>query len=368
MNEMNELPPPPPFPGANRRLLVPGAYVSPEQRIRIFSPAEFEVYARQWADGYLRQKTGRYVRIDGAPGAGDKGRDLVAWIDPDSATPRRWDCYQSKHYAARLTPTDVYIELGKLCFYTFRGDYTVPESYFLVPSLGIGQKLADLIEKPADLRAELIRNWEKYCRDDITASPVVLEGEFRAYVEAFDFSIVRSVTPEEMLDQHRQTAYHAVIFGMAIKDRPAPDKPPVDVQTHETRYVGQVLEAFGDHLKTPTPRVEDVAREDLREVFRSTREAFYCAESLRRFARETLPPEAPYDAILDEFCDGLEPVTLDPTHTDGLVRMISTTKHATQLQMSEHLLKGIITPKDRVGICHQLANNDRVVWVPKSGS
>jgi hypothetical protein len=45
--------------------------------------------------------------------------------------------------------------------------------------------------------------------------------------------------------------------------------------------------------------------------------------------------------------------------------MIKVTEHATKLQMSGHLLREVVTPKDRIGICHQLANDDRVTWVPK---
>jgi hypothetical protein len=37
---------------------------------------------------------------------------------------RPWSCdvYQCKHYAHPLQPTESYLELGKLCVYTNRGD------------------------------------------------------------------------------------------------------------------------------------------------------------------------------------------------------------------------------------------------------
>jgi hypothetical protein len=102
----------------------------------------------EWVHGYLRKK---YVEVQQRGSAGDKGRDIIAWIDPPNVTPRRWVNYQCKHYKDPLTPTDIWVELGNLCYYTYRGDYSKPEKLYLVTHQGIGNKLADLLEDPVKL-------------------------------------------------------------------------------------------------------------------------------------------------------------------------------------------------------------------------
>jgi hypothetical protein len=64
---------------------------------------------------------------------------------------------ECKHYSNALTPSNVYLELGKLCVYTWRGDYTVPRRYRFVAPLGVGTKLHDMLRKPEELRKELIK-------------------------------------------------------------------------------------------------------------------------------------------------------------------------------------------------------------------
>ena len=88
-------------------------------------------------------------------GAGDKGRDVVGYLgDPQTAC--EWDSYQCKHYDHPLMPTDIYTELGKLCVYTNRGDFTVPRRYRFVAPRGVGVKLHDMLRNAEKLREALI--------------------------------------------------------------------------------------------------------------------------------------------------------------------------------------------------------------------
>nr|QNO49118.1 hypothetical protein CPECMPGB_00038 [Methanosarcinales archaeon ANME-2c ERB4]QNO49155.1 hypothetical protein DBBAIPCH_00038 [Methanosarcinales archaeon ANME-2c ERB4] len=51
-------------------------------------------------------------------------------------------------------------------------------------------------------------------------------------------------------------------------------------------------------------------------------------------------------------------------HSDGYRRVIAVVKLARQLQVNAHALIAALTPLDRAGICHQLANdNENVRWV-----
>ena len=221
--------------------------------------------------------------MERAGGAGDKGRDIIAYIDPDVTYPRKWDNYQCKHYKDPISPSDIWVELGKLCFYTYRCDYTIPESYYFVSSKGCGPSLVDLLDRPDKINKQLIDNWNKKCEREITKkAPIVLEGRFLSYVEKFNFSIIKRVTPITLLDQHSKTRYHAMIFGSRLKARPTPPSPPPNINQVETRYVDQLFEAFSDHLKKTVSNVDDIKNiEHLITCFVQARNCFYSAEALK---------------------------------------------------------------------------------------
>jgi len=80
--------------------------------------------------------------------------------------------------------------LGKVLWFSVSGEYKTPHSYAFMAACGIGTKLNSLLKSPAKLKQELIANWEKYCSKGITSTQEIpLDGNFRAYVNGFDFSI-----------------------------------------------------------------------------------------------------------------------------------------------------------------------------------
>ncbi len=103
------------------------------------------------------------------------GRDVIATLKGGTGA---WDNYQCMHYKDPLMPTDVWIELAKLAFYTKRGDYKYPRRYHFIAPQGAGIKLSNLLRDPDALRGGLITNWDAYCRAKITTTrPVELEHQ-----------------------------------------------------------------------------------------------------------------------------------------------------------------------------------------------
>lgn len=133
------LPLPTPWPGANARLLGIGAGlpVNPLDRLAHFSAQAFERFTLEWAHGYLTKVLPSVDQIQQRGGAGDKGRDIVVWLDPPSANPRRWHLYQCKRYSSRLGATDAAVEIAKVLYNTFIGSYPSPLEYWLVTHLGV---------------------------------------------------------------------------------------------------------------------------------------------------------------------------------------------------------------------------------------
>jgi hypothetical protein len=335
-----------------------GPAIPPIERIKIFSAAQWEECVDEWASSLTD-----YKLVERTGGAGDMGCDVVATVDP-SEKDGAWDNYQCKHYDHALAPSDIWVELGKLCYYTHIGAYSVPRYYLFVAPRGVGTKLMRLLKKPEELRAGLIANWAEKCAPAITTTGTVkLEGALFDYVQKFDFSRVLHLPPIKLIEGHRRTAYFAVRFGLGLPERPPSPQPPTEIAPHENRYVAQLLEAYGDNKSTTFASPSALHANDQRH-FQRARESFYCAEALRSFSRDTLPPGA-FENLQDQIHDGVID-TAEAPHACGLTRLNATVEHATKLDITSSALLGRLEQKDRRGVCHQLANGDRLIWVPAS--
>jgi len=353
---------PGPWPGANaRRILHPGQWIEPIARLKTFSDEQFEVFVSQWLEGYLSTC---YHEIQRRGGSGDKGRDIVAWVDGKDVKPRTWDLYQCKHYSQKLAPTEFYEELGKLCYYTFQKHYTVPRAYYVAASAGIGPKLQDLFDDANELKKQLISNWAISCSKKIVASQNIrLEGRFKRYVESFDFSIVSEKTIDQILAEHKRTKYHAYVFGVELEKRKPAQIPPKAIAEMESRYVEQIFQAFSERLGRSVSHLGDLSSEnELKKFFAYARECFYSAESLREFARDSWLDESHFDDLLTQLEKGLF-LTVSADHPDGYKRMRETCNKSLDIQIDSNILRDEVKTADRVGICHQLANEDRITWV-----
>jgi hypothetical protein len=91
------------------------------------------------------------------------------------------------------------------------------------------------------------------------------------------------------------------------------------------------------------------------------REAFYSAEALRVFARDSVP-EGTFSALQNEVLDGVIE-TCDRRYRDGFERLSYVLTAAGSLHLTASALITVTEQRDRKGICHQLANDDRLIWV-----
>jgi hypothetical protein len=362
--QVSMVPKPTPWPEANRRLLLgQGAPIDPLVRLASFTADEFERFIWEWVNGYIADQ---YVEVQHRGAAGDKGRDVIGWLDQSSVIPRRWDLYQCKRYSSPLAPGDFLPELGKLCHFTFRGDYSRPGQYFIVSSKGVGNSLQDLIDDPIAMRAKLIEQWDSWCLNSITKTgSVALDGEFRKYVDAFDFSIIRTVSPQDLIEQHAQTKYHLAVFGSGFKPRPPVTPPPPGVALNETIYVTHVYDAFADHLKVTVAKREDFSTHThLTRCFDHARECFYSAESLKEFSRDNLPDDSAFANLRKQIRQGIT-ATLNKLHKDGYDKLIDVSEKVVGVEITSNILATELEPSDRVGLCHHLANDDEIKWVIK---
>lgn len=335
-----------------------GPPILPVDRIKLFSPDDWESFALEWADGLRAQ----YARVEKCAGAGDMGRDVIAF--PDDEDPDVWDNYQCKHYDHPLMPSEIWVELGKLVYYVSKEEFRYPRKYTFVAPQGAGTSLSKLLRTPDQLRQGLIDNWDAKCADHITRNEhVVLTPALRAQITSLDFTIFGYVPPLTLIEGHRATPYHIVRFGGGLPERPASEVPPEVPAPHEMVYVSKLLHAYADHLKREVGDHTEIAGEaGLSGHYKDSRLEFYSAESLRTFSRDSLPLGS-YEALQEEIYDGLRD-EIRADHDDGYSRVIAVVKAAKSLALTSHALVPRLHVKDRGGICHQLANDrNEVTWV-----
>jgi hypothetical protein len=99
----------------------------------------------------------------------------------------------------------------------------------------------------------------------------------------------------------------------------------------------------------------------LKQHLQKARIQFYSAESLHKFSRDYLPA-GEYERLQDFIYEGIENIILSE-HKHGFEKVKNAVQEAYKIQIDSHPLKERLEPLDRAGICHQLANNDRLKWV-----
>jgi hypothetical protein len=335
-------------------VVASGPAIPPIERVALFSQEQWEQFTDEWAASLTQ-----YAKVERASGAGDKGCDVVGLFLESGPI---WDNYQCKHYDKPLSPSDVWVELGKVCYYSFIGEYTIPRKYRFVAPRNVGTKLATLFRKPAQLKSGLLGAWDAYCKNDIKTAPVPLSTQLRSHIESVDFGIFGYTPVLELIEQHKKTPYFVARFGLGLPERPAVAPPPDCPTASETRYVQQLFEAYSDNRAKMYTKSEDLP-ESLHRHFNRSRESFYSAEALRNFSRDNLPG-GEFENLQTQVYTGVVD-TCEASHNCGLTRLVATTNRAAVLAITSSPLMGKTEILDLHGICHQLANVDRLTWVVK---
>ncbi len=337
-----------------------GAPVPKLARLKIMSSNDWEDFIQEWATGALGAARG-YAQVHRCGGGGDMGRDVVAYVG-DTTGP--YDNYQCKFYDHALYPSDVWLEIGKLCYYTFKGEYQVPRAYRFVAPLGVGTSLLRLLEKPDELRKNFLEAWDASCSTNIVGkTTIAMSDELKAHIDSLDFSIFGAVPPATLIEEHSRTPFHVARFGAGLPPRVDAEGPADAIGANEARYVRQLLDVYGEHAGCTVACADDLAPLDssYKGHLQVSREEFFSAECLNKFSRDYLPPGS-FGVLQQDVKDGIREV-LTEEHKSGLARVNATTKQAKLLPIEGHPLRDVVRPRDKAGICHQLANDDKITWL-----
>ncbi|MFD7076090.1 ABC-three component system protein [Nocardioides sp. NPDC059952] len=327
--------------------------LTPEQRLSIYSDKQWEEFVLEWAT------TLPYATVARSGGANDHGVDVVGF-STESGFDGDWDCFQCKQYGRALRPGDALPEILKIVLGAMSGHYTWPRAYRFAAPKGYGTGISNLIHSPSNLRDALCEALRKSNSALAKATGGHSLHEVLKYIDGADFSIFGTVELHELITGHSQTRWHSVRFGVELPNRPDPVVPAIEPAVEEQRYISKLMDAYAErHGRefTPTNTATDakVGTHYLRQ-----RVAFYSAESLRLFARDSVP-EGTFDALQQDVFDGVIDIH-DVDHSDGLERLFQVTQAARSLAITGNGLLPVVRVSDRTGICHQLANEDRLCW------
>ena len=333
------------------------ASIPPDRLILSLPDDELEKFARMWVE--LRKG---YVEVQRFTGAGDMGRDVVGYLT-QSRHEGPWHNYQCKQYGRAIQLNVGLLEIGKILYYAYRGEFTPPTSYFFVAPRGVARTLRSLISKPNEFKATFIAKWDQCCADHITKTETVkLDSGLMAFVNAWNFSKVTVLSVDEILNDPAGTAAMAKWFG---KDPgPAPvGMAPAEVQAHEMPYVQQLLDAYGERDHAEFKQHEDVkAHDEFGPHLDMQRERFFDADAFSRFYRDNTMSEE-IETLRTDMLHGVVDIHR-ATHADSLSRVDAVMAQAATVAPSGVLARHARVPVKQ-GICHHFANEGRLKWWKK---
>lgn len=346
--EINDVAPPSLLPHAGGS----GLRLTPSQQLLHYSADQWEEFVREWA----AQLPSDYVRVKRIGGSGDAGADVAGFRSEDGFD-GPWDCFQCKFYNRSIMWSDLLPELIKVFRHVARGDYTTPSRYSILAPKGVGRTLDRLLSQPAKLKEKFLVEARQALSDDSEADAIL------SLAVTSSFNIFDSADLDGVFAVHRASPWHASRFGVSLPARTAPGAPPMQVQPGESRYIQQLVEVYSERwIDVDSP---EVAATDTRSQanFKKQRVRFFRAEALRAYARDSVPPGT-FEHFQDDILDGVID-TAAQNHASGWDRMHGVLSVAGGLNLTSHLLSTRAEQDDIKGLCHQLANDDKLRWVPE---
>jgi len=338
-------------------MMAPPPTLTPKQILVHHSADEWEEFVYEWV---LALKEAGYVDVVGMGGSNDRGADIAAFLT-ERKTDGPWHCYQCKHYDRALAPSTAYPEILKIFVAVAEKQYQIlPERYvFVAPK--IGASLTQLLAKPSELKASFFREVDKPGTKLTADYDEAVLHRALALARQTDFSCFEAGNLDTILEQHATTPYHVRRFGTRLPARPAVPKPPPEHSAEEARYIQQLLRVYAEKYGC-SPHSPDEARAHPRagRHLQRQREAFYCADALRVFARDSVPPGT-YESLQEDVYDGVVEV-VDRDFDTGYDRLNAVLDAARDMELGANVLVSYVRPNDRKGICHQLANEDWLTW------
>lgn len=337
------------------------AMPSPEKIVFGYDPDEFEKFVEEWVPSLDHE----YVRVERQGGAGDHGIDVAAFLTPRGLE-GPWHNYQCKRYKGTLAWSTAAGEIRKMFAGVVTGEFILPEQYtFVAPS--IGPSLKQALQRPVATRSEFVAALRETTDKLITDLGPRLRREVEDLAEATSFEMFETVNMKRMLEQHKTTDFWVTRFPPESPPRPAVMEPPEELEPREARYVQQLAQVYAERWPGDAGTMEQIVQHPTAGPhLRHQREAFFSAESLRRFGEEAYPA-GHFEALVKDIYDAVVDLARDD-HPTGWKRLQAVTSQAISAGLTQTIFAQHVRTLDRKGVCHHLANEDQLTWCEGDGA
>lgn len=343
-----------------------GIPVPPVRLIQIMSPEEWEDFTEEYLSAF--KSDGTYEAIRRYSGPGDLGLDVIAFTKSKPGFAEPWDSFQCKHYDHPLEPTDVYVEVGKIIYHSFKRTppfnqaCRIPRRHVFIAPQGAGITVGRWLKDPQRFKETVREKWDSHCIPGVSKNlQAPLTGDLLTYFDSFDFGIFEDRTGVELIEMHERTVFYAPRFGGGLPGRAPPPAPPTEPSAMESVYLRKLMDAYADDLGVKIDSIIDLSGNEILKVhYDRQRVLFYSAEALRNFARDRTPPLT-FDSLQADVYHGVVDV-YDGDFDSGLGRLRATISAAGSIDVSGNALSSVTRVADKQGICHQLANDAHLTW------
>ena len=335
------------------------ADISEQKMLELFEPNEYEEVIEDWINGYLKRLK-KYKDVERIGGCGDKGRDVCAFYTIDRQT---WDNYQCKHYACPINLSTLKQEISKLCYYTFKNAYPLPKEYFFVAPKGLSVEAHDtLYYKKKELKQSIIDEWTF----QVNNMTVDEKNKLFEYIrKSINFDIFKHISPNEFIEQFQQTNYFSFRFKQHIKLK-SKLTVPENIDTFENTYINHILDTYSE-IENTNINKENIPDKYI-EHFKRQRKYYYSAFTIEKITRDACKNKKPFLDIKEDIYDSIIDTVEDKSIETGYQRLSNSLREARHCQISDsNELSKIVDNSSKQGICHYLANEDKVKWVIKNG-
>lgn len=330
-----------------------GEVITPLKRLEGMEPDAWEKFTLELSE-YLSKD---YEKMTQCGGSGDLGRDILAY-NKDG----KWENYQCKHYSNRLNVAQAITEIGKVIYYSYMQEYTLPSRYYFVTPKGSSSDLIKLFQDVTKIKEELFLRWDKSCKNSIKTKEIIeLTDDLKKFIETkVEFKIFEEIPPLKLIQLHRNTKYHSITFGNYHKKRPLVQKAPEEIKDDEYEYIKEFLKALSEYKKYQVTSINISSDSTLKKEFNSVRNNFYSAAALESFSRDYLPPSSFVD-LKEQSYEAISP-TIKQKHENGYDKFLKTSDSAITAPYDSHPLNPFIKIQDKKGLCHHLVNDGEFVW------
>lgn len=364
-------------PGGTLSVKLHAVRLEAKDVISHYSPEDWEELIERWVyKKYSPNSESESVgvggyRIERLTGSGDQGVDIGVFKNTENGKGNfngEWYCYQAKLYKKKLTYSDVLPEIFKVIRHVDAGHYVAPKEYYFVASSGFTPGVKNLLGNSDRLKKRILDDIDKPARYAKDYRKAYLE-ELKDTVRSMDFSIFKTMSRKYLISEDETTTFYIAREQSELPERTEYDtkyKPDRrKIADAEEVYIKKLLDIYyEDNPPTPSPFCLGDVPSEKQGHFGRQREYFYSAEALRKFAEDSVP-SGTYDALKqDILVDVTE--TAEDNHTKGMKRLRAVQDKASNTPLDQHgVIYSRIRAADRLGICHQLANEDKLTWVEK---